>query len=70
VPTSYRSRALKIQSLARSVVPLKTAEQAQVYFHRSRTEKVFVDSRGAVVNDLAEAGPGRRLSWEQLPAPP
>jgi len=59
-----------MQQLARPVVPLKEAEQAQVYFHCSRTKKVFVDSRGAVVNDLAEAGPGRRLSWEQLPAPP
>ncbi|WP_027555551.1 hypothetical protein [Bradyrhizobium sp. Cp5.3] len=27
----------------------------QVYFHFSNTKKVFVDRRGAVVNDLAEA---------------
>ena len=27
----------------------------QVYFHCSNTEKVFVDRRGAVVDDLAEA---------------
>ena len=28
---------------------------AQVYFHCSNTKKVFVDRRGAVVHDLAEA---------------
>ena len=44
-----------MQRLARPVVPLKEAEQAQVYFHCSNTKKVFVDSRGAVVDDLAEA---------------
>jgi len=27
----------------------------QVYFHCSNTKKVFVDRRGAVVDDLAEA---------------
>jgi hypothetical protein len=27
----------------------------QVYFHWSNTKKVFLDHRGAVVNDLAEA---------------
>ena len=27
----------------------------QVYFHCSNTKKVFVDYRGAVVNDLADA---------------
>ena len=27
----------------------------QVYFHCSKTQKVFVDRRGAVVDDLAEA---------------
>jgi hypothetical protein len=27
----------------------------QVYFHCSNTQKVFVDHRGAVVDDLAEA---------------
>ena len=27
----------------------------QVYFHRSTTKKVFLDQRGAMVNDLAEA---------------
>jgi hypothetical protein len=27
----------------------------QVYFHCSNTKKVFVDRRGAVVNDLVEA---------------
>jgi hypothetical protein len=27
----------------------------QVYFHCSNTQKVFVDRRGAVVDDLAEA---------------
>jgi len=27
----------------------------QVYFHRSTTQKVFLDHQGAVVNDLAEA---------------
>ena len=27
----------------------------QVYFHRSTTKKVFLDSCGAMVNDLAEA---------------
>jgi hypothetical protein len=27
----------------------------QVYFHCSNTKKVFVDRRGAVVNDFAEA---------------
>jgi hypothetical protein len=27
----------------------------QVYFHCSNTRKVFVDSRGAVINDLSEA---------------
>jgi hypothetical protein len=27
----------------------------QVYFHCSNTKKVFVDQRGAAVNDLAEA---------------
>jgi hypothetical protein len=27
----------------------------QVYFHRSTTKKVFLDHRGAVVSDLAEA---------------
>jgi Domain of unknown function (DUF6894) len=28
---------------------------SQVYFHCSNTKKVFVDRRGAVVDDLAEA---------------
>ena len=27
----------------------------QVYFHCSNTKKAFIDSRGAVVDDLAEA---------------
>jgi hypothetical protein len=45
-----------MQRLARPVVPLEEAEQAQVYFHCSNTKKVFVDYCGAVVGDLAEAG--------------
>jgi hypothetical protein len=71
VLTGCRSQELKMQQLARPVVPLKEAEQAQVYFHCSRTKKVFVDSRGAVVNYLAEARDQADAcrGIRQLPAP-
>ena len=40
----------------------------RVYFHCSNTKKVFVDYRGAVVDDLAEGAIARPASCNPLPA--
>jgi hypothetical protein len=46
-PATLRSRGYPFH--------LKEAEHDQVYFHCSNTNKVFVDYRGAMVDDLADA---------------